>query len=96
MTYDVIGRMIALSLSQDENKEKIARFMVNNYISKAVTAIEENKTSEATNIYLAMTNELAEKYNINTKIITINPEEIDVNSLGHGRIKKKSLSKANN
>ena len=40
--------------------------MFNNYISKAVTAIEENKINEATNIYVAMTNILAEKYNINT------------------------------
>lgn len=89
VTYDVIGPNIALQLSNDENKEQIATTMVNNYISKAVTAIEEKKHEEATNIYVAMTNALAEKYNINTSIITINPEEIDFESLGHGRTKKR-------
>lgn len=93
VTYDVIGPIIALNLSKDENKEQIAKTMVNNYISKAVTAIEENKTQEATNIYVAMTNALAERYNVNTKIITINPEQIDLESLGHGRIKKKIYQK---
>ena len=68
VTYDVIGPIIALHLSQDENKEQIAKFMFNNYISKSVTAIEENKVSEATNIYEAMTHVLAKKYNVNTKL----------------------------
>ena len=54
---------------------------------------EENKVNEATNIYVAMTNVLAEKYNINTKIITINPEDIDINTLGHGRTRKKVYQK---
>ena len=93
VTYDVIGPAIALHLSQDENREQIAKTMFNNYISKAVTAIEENKVNEATNIYVAMTNVLAEKYNINTKIITINPEDIDINTLGHGRTRKKVYQK---
>lgn len=89
VTYDVIGPIIALNLSHDQNKEQIAKTMFTHYISKAVTAIEENKTSEATNIYVAMTNVLAEKYNINTKIITINPENIDLSTLGHGRTRKR-------
>lgn len=92
VTYDVIGPTIALNLSQDKDRVQIAKTMLNNYISKAVTAIEENKTSEATNIYLAMTNALAEKYNINTKVITVNPEEIDIASLGHGRSRKRVLT----
>ena len=93
VTYDVIGPTIALHLSQDENRVQIAKTMLNNYISKAVTAIEENKVNEATNIYVAMTNVLAEKYNINTQIITINPENIDINTLGHGRVRKKAYQK---
>ena len=92
ITYDVIGPIIALKLSQDENKEIIANTMFKNYITKAVSAIEENKTNEATNIYVAMTNVLAEKYNINRNIITFNPENIDLESLGHGRTRKRVLT----
>ena len=93
VTYDVIGPLIALNLSQDKDRVQIANTMFTNYISKAVSAIEENKTNEATNIYLAMTNALAERYNVNTKIITINPEDIDVESLGHGRARKRTYEK---
>ena len=88
-TYDVIGPTIALELSKDKNKETIAKALFNHYITRAVTAIEENKTQEATNIYVAMTKVLASKYNINTQIITINPEEIDITTLGHGKIRKR-------
>lgn len=87
--YDQVGPQIAYNLEQDENKEIIAKTMFTKYIAPAVSAIEENKTETATNIYVAMTNILAEKYNINTKIITINPEEIDISTLGHGRTRKR-------
>lgn len=93
VTYDIIGPIIALHLSQDKDREQIAKAMLNNYINKAVTAIEEGKINEATNIYLAMTNVLAEKYNVNTKIITINPEIIDPSTLGHGRSRKRVYEK---
>ena len=92
ITYDVIGPIIALELSKDENKEIIANTMFTKYITKAVTAIEENQITEATNIYVAMTNVLAQKYNINTNVITINTENIDLESLGHGRTRKRVLS----
>lgn len=92
ITYDVIGPIIALELSKDDNKEIIANTMFKNYITKAVSAIEESKTNNAINIYVAMTNVLAEKYNINTEIITINTENIDLESLGHGRTRKRVLT----
>ena len=87
--YDQVGPQIAYSLEQDENKEIIAQTMFTKYITPAVSAIEENKTETATNIYVAMTNVLAERYNINTNIITINEKEIDMTTLGHGRIRKR-------
>jgi actin-related protein len=92
LTYDVIGPMIAYHLSQDKDKEIIAKTMFEKYIIPSVNAIEENKTSIATNIYVAMTNVLAEKYNINTKIITIEPHTIDINTLGHGKVRKRTLT----
>ena len=85
ITYDTIGPMIAYNLMNDENKEEIATTLFNNYIEKTVSAIEECKNETAINIYTAMTNSLAERYNINSQIITINPDEVDVNSLGHAR-----------
>lgn len=90
VTYDTIGPEIAAHLLQDENKEDIAHTLFNTYINNAVIAIEENKHEEAKNIYIAMTSALAEKYGIDTKVIEINPEEIDTHSLGHARTRKKA------
>lgn len=87
--YDQIGPQIAYNLEQDENKDIIAKTMFTKYITPAVTAIEENKTETATNIYVAMTNVLAERYNIDTNIITINEKDINITTLGHGRIRKR-------
>ena len=87
--YDQIGPQIAYNLNLDENKQIIAQTMFTKYITPAVSAIEENKTETATNIYVAMTNVLAERYNIDTNIITINEKEIDMTTLGHGRIRKR-------
>lgn len=91
--YDVIGPQIAYNLYQDQNKTTIAKTLFTAYITKAVTAIEENKTQEAVNIYIAMTNTLARRYNINTHIMYIKPnsinlDNINMETLGHGRIKK--------
>ena len=92
LTYDVIGPQIAKNLNEDENRQIIASTLLQNFISKAVIAIENNKIDEAVNIYSAMTISLAERYNINMNALYINPdminmEEIDVNTLGHGRVR---------
>lgn len=91
--YDTIGPQIAYNLYQDEHKITIAKTLFTSYITKAVSAIEENKTQEAVNIYIAMTNTLARRYNINTHIMHIDLNSINLNSinmetLGHGRIRK--------
>ena len=93
LTYDTIGPQIAYNLYQDEFKTTIAKTLFTAYITKAVSAIEENKTQEAVNIYIAMTNTLARRYNINTRIMHINPnsinlDNINMETLGHGRIRK--------
>lgn len=96
LMYDVIGPQISANLLKDQDKEIIAKTLFTQYITKSVTAIENNKIQEAVNIYIAMTNSLANKYNINTHILEINPQSInfdkvDINSLGHGRKKVKRL-----
>ena len=95
LTYDIIGPQIAKSLNEDENRQVIASTLLTKFISKAVTAIENNKVNDAVSIYSAMTLSLAERYNINMNILNIDPnsinmEEIDVNSLGHGRTRVKN------
>ena len=91
LTYDVIGPMIAAKLLEDPDNKTIANILLTRYISKAVEAIEEQQTEIATNIYVVMTHYLADRYNINTKIITIDPNNIDMETLGKGRIRKRTL-----
>ena len=95
LTYDIIGPTIANNLNNDKNKEIIAKTLLEKFISKSVIAIENNKINEAVNIYTAMTQELAKRYNINLNLLYIDPKTIDIetldtNSLGHGRTRKKA------
>ena len=94
LTYDVIGPQIVKNLLVDPNKEVIAKRLFSEYITKAVTAIENNKIEEAINIYVAMTHTLASRYSIESNIIYIDPKTItkypnDIENLGHARTKKK-------
>ncbi len=86
--YDMIGPMISFQLSIDPHRKAIAETMFNNYITKAVMAIEKEKYQEAVTIYLAMTNALADRYGINMNVIAPSINEIDMNTIGRGRIKK--------
>lgn len=98
--YDIIGPEIAYKLNKDTNKEIIAKHLFNGYITKAVDAINEEKIQEAVNIYIAMTHTLADRYNININILYISPQSIipnniDINSLGHGKSRtRKRLEKS--
>ena len=42
----------------------------------------------AIDIYRAMTYELAKKYRINIDLITPDIKNIDINTLGHGKVRK--------
>lgn len=89
VTYDTIGPIIAKNLIKDIDDYEIAETLFKTYIKQAVLAIEEEKYETAINIYIAMTNTLAERYNIDLNVVEINPEEIDIESLGHGKTKTK-------
>lgn len=91
LMYDMIGPQISMNLYKDEDREIISKTLFTKYIIKSVEAIENNKTQEAINIYVAMTNSLANRYNINTHILQMNPNDVDINSLGHGRCKTRRL-----
>lgn len=95
LSYDVIGPQITYELEKDENKVEIATNLFNKFITASVTAIENNKINDAVNIYIAMTQSLAERYNINTNIIMLNPNEVNIKELGHGRKRTKKLTEPN-
>ena len=96
LMYDAFGPLIATNLKNDPNNKDIATHLFNGYITKAVTAIENEKVEEAVNIYIAMTYTLAERYNINMHTLFIDAESlklktINTQSLGKGRIRTKKL-----
>lgn len=84
LTYDTIGPVIANKLEEDENGKEIAQCMFNRYITKSVSAIEEEKYNDAVNIYIAMTDSLAKMYNIDTNIIMPDINDVEIKALGHG------------
>lgn len=85
VTYDSIGPEIAFNLLKDKNQKEIAQTLFTKYISPSVTAIKEEKTTNAINTYVAMTNALAERYNITFAITDVKPEDVDLENLGHAR-----------
>lgn len=95
LSYDIIGPQIAYELEKDENKVEIATNLFNKFITASVSAIENNKTNDAVNIYVAMTQSLAERYNINTNIVMLNPNEVNIKELGHGRKRTKKITEPN-
>ena len=93
ITYDMVGPMIARKLEEDKYGKDIAKLFFNHYISKAVSAIEEEKYSEAINIYKAMTETLAANYGINMNIVDVNKLDYDKRLLGHARVRKLNYNK---
>ena len=89
ITYDMVGPMIARELELDKNGKTIAKVFFDRYITKAVSAIEEGKNNDAINIYKAMTETLANNYNINMNIININKYNYDKALLGHAKVRRK-------
>lgn len=85
--YDQIGPKISAAIDQDDKGEEISLALFSRYIIPAVTAIENQKDQTAKDIYIAMTDVLAERYNINSNIVIPNKEEIVQENLGHGRMR---------
>ena len=89
IAYDIVGPSIARELSEDKNNVAVATEMFDNYITKAVTAIETKKYEQATNIYIDMTNSLANRYgfeDVTSVIIDSKDTEVkDPSLLGHAK-----------
>ena len=88
VVYDVVGPIISRKLASDEYGPSIAKVYFDEYITKSVQAIEEEKNQEAINIYIAMTDSLAERYGINTTFVKPDIKDIDMKNLGHARVRK--------
>ena len=88
LTYDIVGPIVAYELEHDKDGKIIALNMFSRYITRAVCAIEEEKYDSAITIYTAMSDTLANRYNINTNIIKPDMNSIDKKYLGHGKIRK--------
>lgn len=88
LKYDVVGPVISERLANDPEGKTIANTFFNNYISKAVIAINEKEYQSAINIYTDMTKVLAKKYNIIIPVMEVRSQDIDPTTLGHGRIRK--------
>ena len=93
MVYDQLGPLISSKLASDKDGKELANRFYNDYISKAVKCIEEDNYKQAIIIYKAMTQVLADKYDIVIPFIEIKDEEqINPSELGHGRVLKPSVN----
>ena len=88
--YDVAGPQISKKLEMDPNGKEIAKTFFTNYIVKAVDAVNEGKNQTAITIYTAMTNTLANHYQIIIQNIKVN-QNINPTELGHGYTRRRIL-----
>lgn len=93
ITYDTIGPLISYELSRDKNNKVIAMSLFNNYLTKSVLAIEEQKYETAINTYIALTDTLAKRYHISTNIKMPDINNVDMNLLGHAKTRKINYNK---
>lgn len=67
--YRIVGPIISDRIIDDENAYEVATIMKNNYIDEAIEFINENNYKDAINIYLDMTIDLMDYYDIDTSIL---------------------------
>ena len=67
--YDLIGPILSDKILDDENCENIAHSMKSYYIDDAIEAIREEQFEDAIDIYMDMTLNLMEHYDIDTRIL---------------------------
>ena len=94
LAYDIVGPTISRELEKDKDGKQIANAIMANYIGTSVAAINKGDYEKAVRIYEAMTNELAQRYQIRKFIFRERDFDIkvDANKLGHGNtitLKKK-------
>ncbi len=88
--YDIIGPKIANCIENDLNREEIAIYVYDNYLINICKFIESNYYDEAIELYVQMTDFLANLYNIEN-VFDVNAyyTKDEIKSAGHGRVLKK-------
>lgn len=69
--YRIVGPYLSGKIMKDENKENIANVMNDFYIKSAISYINEQEYEEAVEIYLNMTLDLMDNYNIDQNVLRI-------------------------
>ena len=70
--YKVVGPMISDKIIDDENSYEVATIMKNNYIDEAIEFISLGNYQDAVSIYIDMTVDLMDYYDIDTDILRTN------------------------
>lgn len=70
--YNVVGPYISGKILNDENKKEIAYIMKYFYIDRAIKYINEEDYENAIDVYLNMTLDLMENYNLDSNILRTN------------------------
>lgn len=92
--YDIVGPIISKKILEDPSKEQLANKLFEQIIKKCVTLIENKQYDNAIKVYITMTEELKQAYNLNNIIISQNDIDIsDPLQSGHG--KRRILEKEN-
>ena len=73
--YDLFGPEIAAIIDEQEDKNKIAQFLTNNYLIPAVRCINDDNYEEATRIYFRMVDMLKTEYSLVSTVIDSKMED---------------------
>lgn len=88
--YDVIGPKIANCIENDLNREEIAIYVYDNYLINICRLIENNYYDEAIELYVDMTNTLANLYKIENEFdVNVHYTKEQAKQAGHGRTLKR-------
>lgn len=90
--YDIIGPEIAINLNEDPLRYQIAANMFYKFIRPITKLIKENNYENAINLYITMTNNLKELYNVNNPISLEIIDNADIKQSGHGIYKVKKIT----
>lgn len=67
--YDIVGPLICEKLEQDENKQKIANFILNIFIKESLEAIKDKEYDAAIHTYENMTYYLMDIYDLDMSLL---------------------------
>ena len=75
--YDTVGPLICEKMLEDDNKTRTAHIMLAEYITPAITCIENNEYETAIEIYKTMTTDLMDHYQLDKSLLS--QEKLTIN-----------------